>query len=116
MLLEVHFNGNEFIAFDKQTNQKVTDRSILEGLSFTQFPGAKGVFEINVDTTKNPVIIEPLTINIGVNNRISMPLTSRIAYTAVIDVLTMGVAQLKPEAQDHLYNIADSQRSLKIDN
>jgi len=28
----------------------------------------------------------------------------------------MGVAQLKPEAQDHLYNIADSQRSLKIDN
>ena len=37
-----------------------------------------------------------------VNNRISKPLTSRIAYTAVIDVLTMGVAQLKPEAQDHL--------------
>jgi hypothetical protein len=25
------------------------------------------------------------------------------------------VAQLRPEAQDHLYNIADSQRSLKID-
>ena len=45
----------------------------------------------------------------------SKPLTSRIAYTAVIDVLTMGVAQLKPEAQDHLYNIADSQRSLKVD-
>ena len=68
MLLEVHFNGNEFIAFDKQTNQKVTDRSILEGLSFTQFPGAKGVFEINVDTTKNPVIIEPLQINIGIQD------------------------------------------------
>jgi RpiR family carbohydrate utilization transcriptional regulator len=58
----------------------------------------------------------PLTINVGINNRISKPVTSRIAYTAVIDVLTMGVAQLKPEAQDHLYNIADSQRSLKIDN
>ena len=58
----------------------------------------------------------PLTINVGINNRISKPLTSRIAYTAVIDVLTMGVAQLKPEAQDHLYNIADSQRSLKVDN
>jgi RpiR family carbohydrate utilization transcriptional regulator len=28
----------------------------------------------------------------------------------------MGVAQLKPEAQDHLYNIVDSQRSLKIKN
>ena len=57
----------------------------------------------------------PLTINVGSNNRISKPVTSRIAYTAVIDVLTMGVAQLKPEAQEHLYNIADSQRSLKVD-
>ena len=57
-----------------------------------------------------------LTINVGSNDRLTMPLTSRLAYTAVIDVLTMGVAQLKPEAQDHLYNIADSQRSLKIDN
>jgi len=26
----------------------------------------------------------------------------------------MGVAQLKPEAQEHLYNIVDSQRSLKV--
>ena len=52
----------------------------------------------------------------GINNRISKPVTSRIAYTAIIDVLTMGVAQLKPEAQEHLYNIADSQRSLKVDN
>ena len=58
----------------------------------------------------------PLTIDVGVENRITKPVTSRIAYTAVIDVLTMGVAQLKPEAQDHLYNIADSQRSLKVDN
>ena len=60
-------------------------------------------------------MIFQLTINVGSNNRISKPVTSRIAYTAVIDVLTMGVAQLKPEAQDHLYNIADSQRSLKVD-
>ena len=58
----------------------------------------------------------PLTIDVGVENRTTKPVTSRIAYTAVIDVLTMGVAQLKPEAQDHLYNIADSQRSLKVDN
>ena len=58
----------------------------------------------------------PLTIDVGLENRITKPVTSRIAYTAVIDVLTMGVAQLKPEALDHLYNIADSQRSLKVDN
>ena len=57
----------------------------------------------------------PITINVGDNYRITKPHTSRIAYTAVIDVITMGVAQLKPEAQDHLYNIVDSQRSLKVD-
>ena len=53
-------------------------------------------------------------INVGDNFRINKPLTSRIAYSAIIDVITMGVAQLKPEAQEHLYNIVDSQRSLKI--
>ena len=56
----------------------------------------------------------PITIIVGDNYRISKPHTSRIAYTAVIDVITMGVAQLKPEAQEHLYNIVDSQRSLKV--
>ena len=55
-----------------------------------------------------------LTIDVGDNNRLSKPNTSRIAYTAVIDVMTMGVAQLKPEAQEHLYNIVDSQRSLRV--
>ena len=56
----------------------------------------------------------PISINVGDNYRITKPHTSRIAYTAVIDVMTMGIAQLKPEAQEHLYNIVDSQRSLKI--
>jgi hypothetical protein len=68
MILEVHYNGNEFIAYDKKTNQKITDRSILETLSFQQFPGVKGVFEISVDSTANPVIIEPLQINIGIQD------------------------------------------------
>jgi len=68
MFLEVHYNGNEFIAYDKKTNQKITDRSILESLSFQQFPGVKGVFEISVDSTANPVIIEPLQINIGIQD------------------------------------------------
>lgn len=68
MILEVHYNGNEFIAYDKKTNQKITDRSILENLSFQQFPGVKGVFEISVDSTANPVIIEPLQINIDIQD------------------------------------------------
>lgn len=68
MILEVHYNGNEFIAYDKKTNQKITDRAILENLSFQQFPGVKGVFEISVDSTANPVIIEPLQINIDIQD------------------------------------------------
>ena len=78
--------------------------------------GVKVIGIMPGDTPLANICDYPLTINVGINNRISKPLTSRIAYTAVIDVLTMGVAQLKPEAQDHLYNIADSQRSLKVDN
>ena len=64
----------------------------------------------------NPYVISPSYAGIGDNFRINKPLTSRIAYSAIIDVITMGVAQLKPEAQEHLYNIVDSQRSLKVKN
>ena len=57
----------------------------------------------------------PLEVNAGSDSaRISKPLTSRLGYMAIVDVLTIGVAQLKPEAQDHLYNILVSQESLKI--
>ena len=90
--------------------------ALINSVKIVKKNGVKVIGIMPADTPLADVCDFPLTINIGVNNRISMPLTSRIAYTAVIDVLTMGVAQLKPEAQDHLYNIADSQRSLKIDN
>jgi len=68
VIIEVHFNGNEFIAYDKKTNQQITDRSILNVISFEQFPGIKGVFDINVDTSGRSVIIEPLQINIGIQD------------------------------------------------
>ena len=68
MLLEVHFNGKEFIAYNKKTNERIADRSVLESLSFTQFPGVKGVFEIEVDIAENSAIIEPLQINIGIQD------------------------------------------------
>ena len=68
MLLEVHYNGNEFVAYNKNTNERITDRSILESLSFTQFPGVKGIFDIEVDTAENSAIIEPLQINIGIQD------------------------------------------------
>lgn len=68
MFVEVHFNGDEFVAFNKKTNERITDRSILEQISFQQFPGIKGIFEINIDTTENSAIIEPLQINIGIQD------------------------------------------------
>ena len=55
-----------------------------------------------------------LDIDVGENARLTRPLTSRLAYMAIIDVLAVGVAQLKPEAQDHLFNIVTSQNSLKL--
>lgn len=68
MFVEVHFNGDEFVAYNKKTNERITDRSILEQISFQQFPGVKGIFEINIDTTENSAIIEPLQINIGIQD------------------------------------------------
>ena len=53
-------------------------------------------------------------IDVCDSSRLNSPITSRLAYMAIIDVLAVGVAQLKPEAQDHLYNIIISQSSLKI--
>ena len=55
-----------------------------------------------------------LEVDVGDSARLNSPITSRLAYMAIIDVLAVGVAQLKPEAQDHLYNIIISQSSLKI--
>ena len=97
-------------------SQSGTTAALIDSVKIVQKNGAKVIGIMPGNTPLANICDFPLTIDVGVNNRISKPLTSRIAYIAVIDVLTMGVAQLKPEAQDHLYNIADSQRSLKIDN
>lgn len=69
MLAEVHFNGTEFVAFYKGNGERITDRSILNVISFEQFPGVKGVFDINIDISGKSVIIEPLQINIGIQDK-----------------------------------------------
>ena len=97
-------------------SQSGTTAALIDSVKIVKKNGVKVIGIMPGDTPLANICDYPLTINVGINNRISKTLTSRIAYTAVIDVLTMGVAQLKPEAQDHLYNIADSQRSLKVDN
>ena len=95
-------------------SQSGTTSALIDSVKIVRKSGVKVIGIMPGNTPLASICDYPLVINIGVNNRISKPHTSRIAYTAVIDVLTMGVAQLKPEAQDHLYNIADSQRSLRV--
>ena len=97
-------------------SQSGTTAALIDSVKIVRKNGVKVIGIMPGETPLSNMCDYPLTINVGVENRISKPVTSRIAYTAVIDVLTMGVAQLKPEAQEHLYNIADSQRSLKVDN
>ena len=97
-------------------SQSGTTSALIDSVKIVRKNGVKVIGIMPGNTPLSNLCDFPLTIDVGVENRITKPVTSRIAYTAVIDVLTMGVAQLKPEAQDHLYNIADSQRSLKIDN
>ena len=96
-------------------SQSGTTTALVDSVKTVRESGAKVIGIMPGNTPLADICDLPLTINVGSNDRLTMPLTSRLAYTAVIDVLTMGVAQLRPEAQDHLYNIAGSQRSLKID-
>ena len=63
MILEVHFLGDEFVVYDKQANT-VTDRNILNELSFIQPPGYKSYFDIEVKNytpqlpNQNPLSIQ----------------------------------------------------------
>jgi RpiR family carbohydrate utilization transcriptional regulator len=97
-------------------SQSGTTAALIDSVKIVRKNGVKVIGIMPGNSPLANICDFPLAIDVGINNRISKPVTSRIAYTAVIDVLTMGVAQLKPEAQEHLYNIADSQRSLKVDN
>jgi len=70
MLVEVHHTGDQFQAFDSKGN-RIINREILEAISFENFPGFKSVFtfEIDLDNTKNPVIIQELDVNINIDPR-----------------------------------------------
>jgi RpiR family carbohydrate utilization transcriptional regulator len=96
-------------------SQSGTTSALVDSVKTVRESGAKVIGIMPGNTPLADICDLSLTIDVGSNDRLTMPLTSRLAYTAVIDVLTMGVAQLRAEAQDHLYNIANSQRSLKID-
>ena len=95
-------------------SQSGTTSALIDSVKIVRKSGVKVIGIMPENSPLANICDYPISINVGDNFRITKPLTSRIAYTAVIDVMTMGIAQLKPEAQEHLYNIVDSQRSLKI--
>jgi len=70
MIVEVHYTGDQYVAYDDKGN-RITDRNILNELAFIQFPGFKSVFtlEIDLDNTKNPVILQQLDVNINIDSR-----------------------------------------------
>ena len=67
MRVEVHFIGNQFVAYDEQGNQ-IKDRSILEQISFDQMPGFKTSYYIDVDNSQKPAIMNNIQININTHN------------------------------------------------
>ena len=77
-------------------SQSGTTSALVNSVKILRKAGVKVIGIMPGNTPLANICNYPLTINVGENNRISKPNTSRIAYTAVIDVLTMGVAQLKP--------------------
>ena len=67
MRVEVHFIGDQFVAYDEQGNQ-IKDRQILEQISFNQMPGFKTSYYIEVDKSQNPAIMNDIQININTQN------------------------------------------------
>jgi hypothetical protein len=65
--VEVHFVGNQFVAYDEQGNQ-IKDRYILEQISFDQMPGFRNSYYIEVDKNQNPAIMNNIQININTDN------------------------------------------------
>jgi len=68
MIVEVHYTGDQYVAYDDKGN-RITDRNIPNELAFIQPPGFKSVYKIEVDITKNPVILNELNININVDTQ-----------------------------------------------
>ena len=62
MRVEVHFIGNQFVAYDERGAQ-IKDRFILDQISFDQLPGFKTSYYLEV--AENPALKLPLDIHIN---------------------------------------------------
>ena len=52
-------------------DNRITNREILEAISFENFPGFKSIFtlELDLDNTRKPVIMQQLDVNINIESR-----------------------------------------------
>lgn len=63
MIVTVHYLDNEFVAYDEEGN-KITNREILEQISFEPFPGYKGVIHLKIPDQPTQ---ETVPLNIKIN-------------------------------------------------
>lgn len=70
MLVEVHFVGDQFVAYSA-TGERITDRRVLEHISFEQMPGFKTSFfvKVPIDLSQEPAIMNDIKININTHSR-----------------------------------------------
>jgi RpiR family carbohydrate utilization transcriptional regulator len=102
------------IQFMSANSQSGNTAALVESIKTVKSFGVIVIGLMPSNTPLSRICDISLDIDVGENARLTRPLTSRLAYMAIIDVLAVGVAQLKPEAQDHLFNIVTSQNSLKL--
>jgi len=64
MRVEVYKTGDQFVAYDDK-GVIITDRNILDQISFDQMPAFKISYYVNVsvDTSQKPAIINKVNIN-----------------------------------------------------
>lgn len=67
MIIEVHFTGNQFVAFYPD-GQVVKNREILEAIAFEPLPGFKTNFLVEIDETKIPLEVKPMDVNINITH------------------------------------------------
>ena len=60
--VEVYRTGDSFVAYDSLGN-RITDRNILEQISFHPMPGFKISYYIEVDNSQEPATIDSININ-----------------------------------------------------
>ena len=68
MTVTVLLLDDQYLVFDEQ-GAMITDRSILEQISFEPFVGTRYVDNIQVDNNTEDAIITPLDININLNTQ-----------------------------------------------